>query len=81
MICTGGMLKSTAGVGYRKLGWETGAEHQGQQPKPVCVVGTLRRRSFSLNTREKPPKAPTWSTSGSHIGDLSKENALGESML
>lgn len=36
VICTGGMLKSTAGVSYRNLRWETGAEHQGQLPKHVC---------------------------------------------
>lgn len=64
MICTGGMLKSTAGESYRNVGWETGAEHQGQLPK-LCVVGTLRTEIL-LNSQGE-------TSQGSPQADLSEE--------
>lgn len=48
VVCTGGMLNLQ--LSYRDLGWQRGAEHQGQLPR-LCVVGTLRRSSFSLNSQ------------------------------
>lgn len=59
---TGGMLKAMAGVSYRNLGWETGAEHQGQLPKRVCGGNPeeekLQPQQPERNLPRLPPGAP-----------------------
>lgn len=80
VICTGGMLKPTAGGATGISGGEQELSTKGSY-QSLCVVGTLRRRSFGLNSQRE-------TSQGSHLEHLrpsrrrpEQGNALGGSVL
>ena len=67
---------STAGMSYSYLSWETRGEHERATAEARVLLGTPRRRNFSLNSQHEASQGSHQEqlTLGSQAGDLKQGN-------